>query len=456
MNVVDLLIIGVAGAMAAYLVATWSVVRTTRDPSIAVTLLLALYWTLVGALPVLLAKRHDAGARYSYLEERLFPIEVDDVYVRVLVAYTAFLLAVVVTVAVVARARTRRSVLTDQDWAARVTRSLSHERLLAICGALLAVRLALLLIVTRSGASLYTETRVVQGANARLLLVYQYLTLLGAYAGFIGAGLWLACRSARHAFRPAHRRTISVAYAALALLVLAENALVGNRAVPLIGLGAVAVLWLRYRWMPVDRVGRQTLLAGVATVGLLAVLFLGAVGVSRGAAVTSPSTAATVLVQTASDPGHVFEEVAASSEKLAAHMSLYGVLANGTADTRPFTTDTYGLYARTVGAPADQVFTIHFVTSWVLQVGPVGVLAAAVALGLVIGALQRVGMVRRSRPTTALALCAGSLAAAGIPIVMVRGGVESLWGIVQLMVLPAIPLALAMPASRAATCETAD
>ena len=75
----------------------------------------------------------------------------------------------------------------------------------------------------------------------------------------------------------------------------------------------------------------------------------------------------------------MFEEVAASSEKLAAHMSLYGVLENGTSDTRPFTTDSYGLYVRTVGAPTDQVFTLHFVTSWVLQVGPTGVLAAGVA-----------------------------------------------------------------------------
>jgi hypothetical protein len=453
MSVVDLLIIGLAGAMAAYLLATWAVVRTTRDPSIAVTLVLALYWTLVGALPVLLAKRHDAGARYSYLEERLFPIEVDDVYVSVLVAYTAFLLGVVVTVAAISRTRSRRTVRTDLAWATAVTGSLSHLRLLAICGGLFVVRMALLLLVTRSGGSLYTETRVVQGSNARLLLAYQYLTLLGGYAGFIGAGLWLACRSARQAFRPSHRRMISVGYASLALLVLAENALVGNRAVPLIGLGAIAVLWLRYRWMPVDRVGRQTLVAGVAALGVLAVLFLGAVGISRGAAVTSPSTAATVLVQTASDPGHVFEEVAASSEKLAAHMSLYGVLENGTADTHPFTTDTYGLYARTVGAPADQVFTIHFVTSWVLQVGPLGVLAAAIALGLVIGVLQRVGMIHRSGPTAALALCAGSLAAAGIPIVMVRGGVESVWGIAQLMILPAIPLALAMPTGALAVHE---
>jgi hypothetical protein len=128
-------------------------------------------------------------------------------------------------------------------------------------------------------------------------------------------------------------------------------------------------------------------------------------------------------------------------------------LDNGTVDTRPFTTDTYGLYARTVGAPADQVFTIHFVTSWVLQVGPVGVLAAAVALGLVISVLQRVGMVHRSRPAAALALCAGSLAAAGIPIVMVRGGVESVWGIVQLMILPAIPLVLSMPTDVPAVSE---
>jgi hypothetical protein len=62
-------------------------------------------------------------------------------------------------------------------------------------------------------------------------------------------------------------------------------------------------------------------------------------------------------------------------------------------------------------------------------------------------------MIHRSGPTAALALCAGSLAAAGIPIVMVRGGVESVWGIAQLMILPAIPLALAMPTGALAVHE---
>lgn len=439
MTLADTLLLGTGVFLAAYALLCLFAFRVSRSPTMLIVLALAAYWSLVGALSILRSKRVVGGRAFSYLEDRLFLILVDGDYAATLLSYQVFLLLAAGTFIVLSKPAT-----SDSDapgtWR-RLSTRFAHAVLVLLIGALTAVKVLIVarLVEASGGASLYTATRTVRGALSGELRVYQYLNVTSSYALAAGLALWVGFAAGRRRYGRGARWTLWAAYAVLLLEVMAENALLGNRAVPLVVMGALATGWLSWRFLlstPRER-RPQAVRFGLLAVGGL--LLLGAIGNARGGDLDSPAAVGQALVASAAHPGEVLEQVAGSSERIASHMSLYGVIREHDAARDPFAANSYQAYAALVEAPADQVFTVHYVTAWWLRLGPFGVPVAGVSFGIVMALLQRLSMAARGTVRSAFALPAAVLPAAGLPVIVLRSGPESLRAVVvELVLLPGI------------------
>jgi len=434
------LLVAVFATLAGYAAFTWLSYRRARDILVPVMLALTAYWTLIGAIPVLLAKAAHPAGTYSYLEGRLFPLFADGTYAEVLLCYAIFLMGTVLLTVVLARARSRREVDDAHRQWKSTGASVSHVALLATIGALYLIKLVVFALVVRSAgaSSLYEVTRV---ASSRLIVVYQYLNVLTSYPAACGAGLWLAFgRSAPTS--TAARRSIGAGYCGLVIAVVVENAVLGNRAVPLLCLGAIAVAWVRWRYLPATRSARRALRVRFALTAFVGLLAVGAIGITRGGSLTNrPSAIAAALASSSLRAGDVVASEVSSSEKLAAHMSLYGILRLDDVRYSPLAGSSYERYSELVSAPPDQVFTVHYVTSWWLRVGPVGVLVATASFGLLLALVQRLGATRPDTFRAPFALAASTLTAVGLPVTLLRSGPEAIRAVVlELVILPGLVL----------------
>ena len=61
MTFADVLVVGILLTLTAFGLWTLLAVARTRDPGILVILVLTAYWSVVGAIPLLLAKREAGG-----------------------------------------------------------------------------------------------------------------------------------------------------------------------------------------------------------------------------------------------------------------------------------------------------------------------------------------------------------------------------------------------------------
>lgn len=460
MTVLALALIGVV--LVVYTLLTVIAVRRTREPLVAICLGLAAYWTMVGAIPVVISKWHSNDALYSYLEERLFPLRVDGRYLVTLTVYGVFLIGVALLVALTGRVTTRRRAAAEVDTYTDIGRRLNHGRLVLVVAGATVLRVVCIVgaLGVRGASSLYEATRTVRGSAALLLRLYQYLNIVSIYPLACGLGLFLSLRRARPT-DPVRRLLIGAGYAALSLFALAENALLGNRAVPLVALGAVFTLFLRLRLLPSRGAARRRLVRRTALAGFVGLLFIGTVGISRGGRLTTPGAVVGSLLGNVTRVGNVFVQEARSSEKLAAHMSLYGVLGHPEASPDPTLTASYPTYTALVDAPPDQVFTIHYVTAWWLRVGVLAPVVAALTFGGILSAgTWLVRPAGRGRLRAYAGVTAGSLWAIGLPVVVVRSGPEALRAVVvELVVLPSLVLAAcsrrapASPAAKASDHE---
>jgi hypothetical protein len=140
--------------------------------------------------------------------------------------------------------------------------------------------------------------------------------------------------------------------------------------------------------------------------------------------------------------------LATGSESVAAHMSLYGIVArdldltygssvlylvnsliprNLMADR---VADSYSIYASAVSAPDDQGFTIHFAAGWYLNFGIAGIVIGAVILALIWTAIYRAMRARdgHSGGLSLAAIVAFCFCSAFVPVAM-RNGPEGLKGL---------------------------
>lgn len=407
--------------------------RRAKDVAVVVVLALTAYWTLVGAVQILVVKARDPAARATYLEDRLFRVDADGTYARALLAYAAFLVAVAVLVVVFVRERPAATVAqADRDVRGLVA-TMAHGRLLAVLVTLFAVKVAVLGWIVRGHplGDLYELTRTAGGD--RRITLYQYLNVATAYPTAAAVAVCFGSEP-----RLARRLRASDAYGALLVAALVENAALGNRAVPLICLTAVAVGWIRWRFAPAPAGERRRLAARFAAAAAVGLVLVGLIGAMRGGASAGPARAVDAV-----------GSVVNSSEKVAAHLSLDGVLALDHARLQPLARDSYARYADLVGAPPDQVFTVHYVTAWWLRLGAVGVAAAALSFAVVVAALQRLAAATPTPRRAGFVVAAATLAAAGVPVTLLRSGPESLRAVaVELVLIPGLVLLPAFVGAR--------
>lgn len=440
MTYADLLFVALAVGLLGYCVLVLLVFKRTRDPALAMVLLLASYWSVLGAFPLLLAKRVEGGLTYTYMEDRLFPILIDGDYATTLLAYLGFMICTAVLALVFGRDTSRRTPA-DTGWTALAQR-FSHPTLLTLAGAVTAAKLGIVLLLLRasgaSGMSLYVATRTVKGEGAGYLRIYQYLNIISSYSIACGLALWLGYRGVARLSRPM-RWVVWIGYLGLAAEVLGENAVLGNRAVPLIVMAAAATGWIRWGFMTAAKAQRGPLAVKFAALVAVGLFALGTIGVSRGGSLASPQAVLDAMVGNVTKIGNVVGQVVGSSEMLASHMSLYGVVREDHLALDPWASNSYAAYADLVQAPEDQVFTVHYVAAWWLRLGPVGVLAAIGSLAAVLVLLQRIAWHVPTLLRGAFGLPAAVLPAAGVPVTVLRSGPESLRAVlIELVILPGL------------------
>lgn len=454
MTLADTLYLGTSAFLLAYAMLGVLAFRVSRSPAMVIVLALSAYWSLVGALSILPSKRVVGGRTFTYLEDRLFPILVDGDYALTLFSYAVFLTLAAGTFIMLAKpASSDPGALAS--WR-HLSTQFAHPVVVAAVALLTAAKVVIVthLVAASGGDSLYTATRTVQGSLSNELRIYQYLNVTSSYALAAGLALWLGFVAGRRRYRPWIRWALWIGYGGLLAEVMAENALLGNRAVPLIIMGALATGWLRWRFLPSSSRERWPQAARFALLVIVGLLLLGGIGASRGGDLGSPAAVAKALVASAAHPGAVVEQVAGSSEKLASHMSLYGVITLDDAPRTPWVANSYQAYATLVEAPADQVFTVHYVAAWWLRLGPVGVPVAGLSFGLVMVLLQRLALAARGTVRSAFALPAAVLPAAALPVIVLRSGPESLRAVVvELVLLPGVVCLAACWAGLRATRE---
>ena len=207
-------------------------------------------------------------------------------------------------------------------------------------------------------------------------------------------------------------------------------------------MAGVASGWLRWRYLPATRASRRPLQRRFLVTAFLGLLVIGTIGISRGGSLDSPSAVVGSLSSNVVRVGNVAIQSTRSAEKLAAHMSLYGVLdQEANVQLHPLASNSYAVYTKLVDAPPDQVFTVHYVTAWWLRLGPLGLVPAVLTFALAVATIQRIATRATSVWSAGFSLAAATLPAAGIPITILRSGPESLRAVfVELLLLPGIVL----------------
>ncbi len=455
MILADALLLGVCVVLVAYLVLAVFAIRKTKDPVMATVLILTAYWTLVGAIPVLIMKRLTGGYATTYMEDKLFLIVPDGDYATALMSYAIFMLITVVGFLVLSRDPDTDP--TARNSFAALSARFSH---IAMVSLLVVATVPKLLIVKRlidssDASSLYTATRTVEGASSGLLRIYQYLNILTSYSLVCGLVLWASFKVSRAQYNRVTQVVLWVAYVALAVEVIGENGILGNRAVPLLVMAAGAMGWLRWRLVPAPRPERARLTRNFTVLAILGVFAIGVIGNSRGGGASSPALVIESMARNASKVGNVFLQIWESNEKLASHMSLYGVIKDPILVRAPLTPNSYSAYADLMQAPSDQVFTIHYVAAWWLRVGPVGVLVAALTFMLLMVVIQRFAVSAAGSLRGAFAIPAAILPTVGIPVTVLRSGPESLRAVlIELILIPGLACLFAVLVSERVRSRT--
>ena len=141
-----LLLASVIGILALYGVMVLAVGRRTGSPMLIIGLVLTAYWTLAGAIPVILAKWTSSDVQYSYLEQRLFPLRLDGTYLLTIWIYGVFLISSAAVVLVVSRPRGRQQQRRDRRAAAELAHRFVHARAVVLLTFGAVARLVVLLV----------------------------------------------------------------------------------------------------------------------------------------------------------------------------------------------------------------------------------------------------------------------------------------------------------------------
>jgi hypothetical protein len=426
----EVLLLLVSALLTGYAVLTWAVYRRTRAIFLLVAMVFTGAWSLLGAIPLLWAKLDDSQYRATYLEGRLYVVRPDSDYLTVIVSYGAFLLILASVLLVLAPRISANNPLRLPEWRQLAAR-FPHTILLAI------VFVALVLqwsdVTARmggeSGQSLYLS------GQARLDRLSTYLSVGSTIAASLGFALLLVSNG----FRRKARAIWISAYLGLLLGLYYLTWILGHRRLMLVAVVGLLVAVLTLRESHQRSRGRQVRVAFIWIGAWIGFVLVSVTGVTRSKAI-GPKLADNlgVITSTIGDVGSLVTSWLGTAELYAAHMSLYGVIANSDRiDETSTWAATYSRYSEIVHAPSDQGFTLHQVTGWWLVVGPFAPLVAGLFVALLVLVLLRVSRSSPLASTGAFALPALSVSALSIPSLLMRGGPESAWGLLlETLLLP--------------------
>lgn len=418
-------------ALASFGVLAFITYRLVRSPMLLVATMLIGGWTMLGAIPLLVVKLDDRMNQATYLEGRLFAVLPDSDYLLTLVAYTIFLIVFALLVFALAPRVAGSAPSHDAGWR-HVVLGFSHAKLLALCGAAILVEWWGLAQLLRAdgGIPLYLNR------SLRASRWEAYLTTGSSLALGIGLALLVLAWGSKRSFRG----TTAAAYALLLVASFYASWIQGHRRLMLETLVTfVVALWaLRSvvrRHSPRRWLARISLALG----SLIGLVVVSVVGVTRGHAVgSSVSDDASYFGSSLLDVGALAGSWVGTAELYAAHISLFGVISHGVMGLSPVDWGfTYPIYARLVGAPSDQGFTIHPVAGWWLLVGPMAPIVAALAIAGMTLLCYRISLGDPTKLSGPLVASALTVSAFGLPSILMRGGPEAAWGaVLEIFVLP--------------------
>lgn len=407
--------------------------QRSRNPGFPMGFFFLYYWTLSGAWDLVtdLSGGHS-GKRYSYLLDKLFPVELNGDYFLALIYYSLFLLLVALTVYLVlpgAEGDGKGDLRPEGDKI-----RISHLRL--ILGSLICLAVAIFLVrdqllqamvLNKSGYQITATGDQAQG----LFRLHQSFNNLMVIPPALGIPILAAGKSGRF-FTGSSSRFIVLGYLFLGAVLLAYAMVMGNKHELFTGLVTGTILYFVIAPKP------RFIRLGAGFV----VIFLGIIAIDYTRSLSLTELAQGVNLAEAGDS---FGSILSSNESFSAHFSLYGVLhysvpltwgtslvsllASGVPRlfwaTRP--ESVYHHYVTSVGAAGDQGYTIHHATGWYLNFGVVGIVFGAVFLGGLWAGLYR----RTRRNLTANSLLWAAFPAVGFAFFtggipgLVRGGIEA-------------------------------
>lgn len=375
---------------AALLILTWLIWLRTRAAGFVVGFGLLYYWSIFGAWELIGSLSHGGkSARYQYLFAKMFSVEFGPDYVRAIVYYGLFLIAVAISVLVVAGRRYEGERSGSKF-------EVSHWRLLGLgVGSLLTAVWVIrgqLVEAIALGISGYAVTAAGSDISP-LFTIHQSFNSLAVLPPAIGVPLLFTGKNGRYVVAKRSTRA-AFSYAAFVVVLFAYGMVMGNKSELFFGAVASIVFYAlnarRLQWVR------------LALSGVLLVALLGLVDYARTFAVSDLTTGlkSTRAVSAIGD-------VARSNEAFASHLSMYGAihykvpLTWGTsvaslvasAVPRLFWPDrpgtVYEHYASYLGMAEGQGYTLHHATGWYLNFGIAGILLGGMALGCLWGSLYR-------------------------------------------------------------------
>jgi hypothetical protein len=363
-------------------VAVW---LRTRNISFPIGFAFLYYWSLYGAWAVIDDRSGgDSGKRYSYLENRLFSVTLDDAYLWTILLYTLFIVAVQVTILILVKSSIIRTAEPARPF------QISHAVIIAI--SVIAGVSSYLLIrdsldtAFKSGWSAYHHTRWT--ANPFFSL-HQELNRLALTPAAVGIGVLASGRDVRFVIGSSGGAAVRLAYATVVLFMIAFLSVLGNKnelvVASILGILVYAANCRRPRW----------LLIGASGVCALTLMYV--FDATRGVPLNRLAEA--IVDPELWHPAHALEFVGSSNEAFGPHFSLYGALAHSVPITYGYSflslgasviprvlwesrpDDIYVHYASSVGAVSGQGYTIHHAAGWYLNGGMPAVMLGGWVLG---------------------------------------------------------------------------
>jgi hypothetical protein len=440
--------------------------RKTRDLSFPVGILLLYYWSLHGAWKLIGNKLQGTSGIYTYLENKLFPVNLDEDYFLTLLLYGLFVLVIEFVLLIFLPPAPPR----QRSLASPAPVRINHFPILVITalaglGSYWLVRDSLHL-AQELNVSAYDATRGITGEVPAHFTLHQLLNRVALLPSALGLAVLLSGprpRLLRGNHRPGLLLPYLLPYAAVLIGMVWFSMILGNKNEILAALLAGTLFYLANAERP-----RYLALSGFAAVGMMV---LGLVDLLRGASLANLTGAFQNL-----DPSDYLGALTIgsnSNEAFAAHFSLYGALSQNIPPTggtsilalaasliprglwpdRP--DDIYAYYASAVNAVAGQGYTIHHATGWYLNFGLAGVALGGIVLGAVWVAIYRSHrrLDRIPMPLYILRVLMPAMFVAYLPN-LVRSGIEGYKGIVfEAFAIPFLVLtaaAIRWPSSRPA------